>query len=280
MSNSKKNQNIRIKVDYDFSDFIKKMQLFNSEFLYVTNIIKEVGSKFKNYNELFIKKMSEVRNGLNIFAESMRAIFSPEVIKYFNSLPEIIKKSFVELANHGWFIDSNMSNSFIQKVSDYFIIGKSKYADKLMIQYYTNNFETIEKTIIEKYPKRHKILKSAFNAYKSKKYELCIPIFLAQADGICYESIGLDLYRKRNKQPVTKKYVDENIKGRFSQVFMYSLTETLPIRASSNERQNDLGELNRHLILHGISNDYGTKVNGLKSLSLLNHISQILSDKI
>ena len=55
------------------------------------------------------------------------------------------------------------------------------------------------------------------------------------------------------------------------------LTETLPINASEYERQEDFEGLNRHIIMHGESLDYGTEVNGLKAISLINYISQVLS---
>jgi hypothetical protein len=51
------------------------------------------------------------------------------------------------------------------------------------------------------------------------------------------------------------------------------LAETLPINASENERPRNFNGLNRHMVLHGESLDYGSKVNSLKAISLVNYVS-------
>lgn len=58
------------------------------------------------------------------------------------------------------------------------------------------------------------------------------------------------------------------------------LSKVLPINASEKERRRSLqdrglstwGELNRHLVLHGETTDYGTQQNSLKAVSLINYL--------
>ena len=56
------------------------------------------------------------------------------------------------------------------------------------------------------------------------------------------------------------------------------LAQTLPIGASKHERPEDFTELNRHVVLHGESLDYGTKINSLKAISLINYVAHVLAD--
>ena len=55
------------------------------------------------------------------------------------------------------------------------------------------------------------------------------------------------------------------------------LAETLPIGASEYERPTGFDELNRHMVLHGESLDYGTKINSLKAISLINYVAHVLT---
>jgi len=54
---------------------------------------------------------------------------------------------------------------------------------------------------------------------------------------------------------------------------------TLPISASEHERGDAFVGLNRHQVLHGESTQYGTEMNSLKAISLLNYVAHILTDR-
>jgi len=58
------------------------------------------------------------------------------------------------------------------------------------------------------------------------------------------------------------------------------LAQILPISASQRERQDGTTALNRHMVLHGESLDYGTKANSLKAISLINYVTQILGNEL
>ena len=54
------------------------------------------------------------------------------------------------------------------------------------------------------------------------------------------------------------------------------LAQTLPIGESELERGKGFSGLNRHIILHGDSLDYGNKINSLKAISLINYVAHVL----
>ena len=78
------------------------------------------------------------------------------------------------------------------------------------------------------------------------------------------------------KKPRTAIYVDTVALDTFRHALLSPLSQPLPISASKNERNDAFNELNRHQVMHGESLDYGTEINSLKSISLLNYVTQVL----
>ena len=157
--------------------------------------------------------------------------------------------------------------------------NKQTEAELSLINYFRDNMPEIEVRIKNNYPHRFDIIGSAFIAHRREEYELSIPVFLAQTDGLCYEVINEHLFMrdKERKAPRTIRYVDRFASNAFRQALLAPLAHKLPISASIYERDENFNELNRHQVLHGESLDYGTEVNSLKSISLLNYVNQVLN---
>ena len=81
---------------------------------------------------------------------------------------------------------------------------------------------------------------------------------------------------RKNKKPSTAIYVDLVASDTFRHALLSPLSHSLPISASEYERDEYFNELNRHQVVHGESLDYGTEINSLKSISLLNYVTQVL----
>jgi len=113
-------------------------------------------------------------------------------------------------------------------------------------------------------------------AHNGGEYDLSVPVFLAQADGICLELIGVQLYSKRSDGKTTK--VSEAVAALEVDVLLYPLTEVFPIIFNSRERAGQENILNRHAVLHGESVSYGNKVNSSKAMSLLSFTAWALCD--
>ena len=62
----------------------------------------------------------------------------------------------------------------------------------------------------------------------------------------------------------------------FRHALLSPLSQPLPISASKHERDESFNELNRHQVMHGESLGYGTEINSLKAISLLNYVTQVL----
>lgn len=126
---------------------------------------------------------------------------------------------------------------------------------------------------------RAAILESAFNAHKRKEYALSIPVFLIQADGICYDLINKQLYSTKDKVSVLTGYAKTITADTFRSILLYPLTQPIPISASAKVRAEDFNDLNRHQVIHGEVTNYNTELNSLKTVSLLNYVSYVLSQE-
>ena len=200
------------------------------------------------------------------------------ILTLFN-LPSKIKDTLVTMGNNGWYIDMEMPFPFIWKLKKALIEGNIKDVEVVLVEYFEGHLERITKYIIGRFPKRKKIFRAAFSAHKRGEYFLSIPVFLAQTDGICKEIVDKYLFRKHNKKPEIAAYVDEITSDTFKAALLSPLASNLPIGASEKERDSSFNQLNRHMVLHGESIDYGTKTNSLRAISLINYVTRVLENK-
>ena len=191
----------------------------------------------------------------------------------FQELPNHIQEALLLLGENGWYLDSEMSLPTLWHLRDILDEGNLPKAENMLVKYFESRLSEIEKSILKKFPSRKHLLKAAFNAHRRKEYCLSIPLFLAQTDGICKEVIRQYLFMKSNRKPQTAIYVDQIANDTFMAALLSPLAKTLPINASENERPRRFNGLNRHMVLHGESLDYGSKVNSLKAISLINYVS-------
>ena len=153
--------------------------------------------------------------------------------------------------------------------------GKLAEAEQVLVKHFESRVEEIEKSIVNRFPKRQKIISAAFNAHRRQEYQLSVPVLLTQTDGICKEVFHEYLFLKHDKKPRTAIYVEQFVSDTFMAAILSPLAQPLPIGASESERAKGFTGLNRHMVLHGESLDYGTKTNSLKAISLINYVAHV-----
>lgn len=209
--------------------------------------------------------------------QEMAKCFREQLQETFQELPHRTEEALLLLGAHGWYVDLDMPLPGLWKLKRTLSEGKSKEVEKVLVGYFESKLDDIEDSIMKKFPKRGKVIGAAFNAHRREEYELSIPVFLAQADGICKEVVKQYLFMKQNKKPRTAIYVEQVASGMYGAALLSPLAQTLPIGASEYERPEDFNELNRHMVLHGESLDYGTKTNSLKAISLINYVVHVFT---
>jgi len=163
-------------------------------------------------------------------------------------------------ARYGWYIPPFIEIRIVFDIIKLFENDKIIEAENILINYFKKNLEKIKSALITRHSKRTDILNEAFLAHRKKLFYSSTIIFLSQADGICDSIIfrGSEIKKiKTNKEnhPIINILAEKN-----------SLTDYY---SRKTKNSNYFSDLNRHGVMHGISNDYGNELNSLKALSLV-----------
>ena len=199
-----------------------------------------------------------------------------DLAEHFRKLPQRFRDALIVLGNHGWFFDLDMPFPALWKLEKVLQGGNVEAAEQALMGYFRERSLKISNRLAAEFPHRAKVLKPAFDAHARGEYELSIPVFLTQADGISQELIGVQFFKKHQNRPATAAYVEAITSDTFLAAVLFPLAHPLPISFAAHQRGGDFHDLNRHQVLHGESVDYGTEINSLKAMSLLNYVAQVL----
>lgn len=202
-------------------------------------------------------------------------------------LPPRISSALLALGERGWYLDGGLGMSELWGIEDWLSAGNVEAVEGFLVGHYESRLSEIEDELAKSAPKREKILRSAIAAHRRGEYELSVPVLLAQADGVCVDLTNFHLFIKDRKlgAPEVARWAADASLDAFSAALLSPLTQALPIGASGDERERRMREveqanwveLNRHLVLHGESVNYGTQVNSLKAISLINYLVSFVS---
>lgn len=206
------------------------------------------------------------------------------------ALSEMPPKLQSALGENGWYLDGELGISDLWHLEELLLAGEIVHVDLILTQHYEDRLQDIEDHLIKVLPNREKILRAALAAHRRGEFELSVPVLLAQSDGACLDLTGYHFFMKDRAtgRPKASLHVTASARDAFSMAMLSPLANVLPINASGgdrNRRIQDQGltgwrELNRHLVLHGESFDYGTQVNSLKAVSLINYLVDFLSVRL
>lgn len=232
----------------------------------------------------------QVANGIVAFRSACAGVIEQaapvlaDLAAAFKLLPEAMQTAISALAEEGWFISPGTSLSEPAQAAKLFLAGERKKGNRHLVSCFQRNLDDIEKAIVEALPGRAALISSAFAAHRCRQFELAIPVFLAQADGICSDLADGSLFqsersnRKARARPETAAFVDDFEHDMFWRILLSPLGRKIPLNFTANERPENFTGLNRHLVMHGESLDYGTEINSLKCISLLTYLTWVLRD--
>lgn len=189
------------------------------------------------------------------------------------TLPHRTRRAVATLNKHGWCFDLEMPFDSLWKLEEAIDEGKIAEAEDALCRYYGEQAPKIIETLRERYPHRAKLLASALGAHQRGEYELAIPVFFTQADGICQEAVHVQLCKIKKKKEKVLARTEKAIGDAVWAALMHPLTEGSPLTMNESDRGSRSDALNRHLVLHGESTDYGTLKNSLQAIALLNYVA-------
>ena len=225
---------------------------------------------------------SDILEVTSSLAEGLRSMIQqipPDILEAFvwfvKAQPEDLGCCWKRLANHGWFPYPSMliGSNLLAKNID----GNPDAIDKVFMQVFRENLCVIEKGLVGLYPKREHFLRDAFEAHRRGKYSLSIPTFFSQADGVWNDRHSKSVFREQQREITSIKLTPQESNSIYSSFLPLFFAKNLPLWVTENERSDSFQGLNRHLVLHGISVDYDTEKNSLKSVSFLSWLSVILN---
>ena len=235
--------------------------------------------KLPTYRFSLPPEVLEAQKRISSITEHVTRALEP-ANKALRELPPRTRKALLNLAKFGWFIDPEMPLSQAFGLERAINQGDLENAKNERVEYYKSNLSAIQSRLVKRCPERAHIFEAAFNAHCREEFILSIPVFLAQADGICKERIDLCFFRTCDKRPATAKYVDSIPPESYTAAALSPLTEKFELHGNSDPQTDAPGEFKRHAIMHGNSTDYGTKVNSLKAISLLSYVESVLDPKV
>jgi hypothetical protein len=222
-------------------------------------------------------------------AAEMRDFFHPlhvafeglqKSLQRLQNLSPRTQEAVLLLGFHGWYLDLEMTLPQLWTLEKALSDGNTAKAEETLAEYFEGRSDDIENSIIKRFPRREHLLRPAFGAHRRQEYVLSIPVFLTQTDGICKDATNHYFFLKRYNKPQTAHYVEQIAADALTASLLSPLARTLPISASERERSSGDNALNRHAVLHGEALNYGTKINSLKAISLINYVAHILEREI
>lgn len=193
-------------------------------------------------------------------------------------MPARLRAQLAVLMERGWCLDPEMPHTWGVDLVDTIQEGEEEEAQQWLVEYFRKRLEEIEQELVERHPQRAAIIAEAFAAHREGRYALSIPVMLAQAEGVVHDKHQRQLFSKKNNtnlKDVLDSLPDEDTRAIFMSVFFADI----PLTRNTKDLPTNFDGLNRHAVLHGLDPKYGTEVNGLRAVSILNLASYLVMEE-
>lgn len=223
-----------------------------------------------------------IQDALDRFAKSISFSLLPALSPIAGDklrFPDELRDMVQLMVERGWFISARMDVSHLQEFKRLHKASQISEIDTLMSKWIDQEIPRILESAVQLFPDRQTILEAAISAHHNGQFVLSVPVLLIQVEGMCVEKLGEKLYASNNGVPKTKAATEYLIRGTLSEVIFLPLREFHGLTAREKNRGKWPEAPNRHEIMHGIVTDYGTRLNSLKALSLLDYfVTFVASD--
>jgi Protein of unknown function (DUF1419) len=243
-----------------FADSLRSVQSFQSVF-----------------QSEIVRAQHAIHHGFDDLAKQIEAL-SPklpsltEISNFWLEFPARVKENLVALAEAGWYLDAETDTYDIVQFKEELENSTAEEINSNLAQYFRSSLDRIEASLCEDHPTRAHLIREAFSAHREGKYGLSIPALFAQADGICYDLTGYQIFARNGIHRFARRINPEALE----RAYLEPLIRAIPITESSQQRRARIPQLNRHAVMHGESTEFPTEENGLKAISFINFVSHVL----
>ncbi len=249
-----------------------RLNNFNDEGEYQNNLknIRILAEKLRDSSRPLFENFALAKQASQILKESIDLVRK--------STP----KNIQVLAEHGWYLPLTSSIFQAHNWANYISEDKSLVCiDQQIINLIDRHQQELYEELISNFPERKDLIESALKAHHNKDYNLSIPVFLSQSDGICKKITGYAMFSgsyKENSEkhiPNTRKWAKQQSIDSLYVAFLEPLKTKVGF--NKHESKEDYIGYTRHSVLHGKSLDYGTEVNSYKAMCLLFYIGYLVN---
>jgi hypothetical protein len=257
--------------------------------------LQQVGADLARFTEMIrgIQEASKaltqgvsqaVRNAIPVWdPQAFQALLEPlqATALAMNSLPDRTRVGVTKAALRGWFVGPELPIPSLTALETL----EGEDIDALFVDHYRSHWEEVESWVSERFPARAPLLKEAFAAHREGRYALAIPVFLAQADGMCDEALGRNghLFTGAPGRVQERARLLEELAAQEDSFFLDAILEPLKTALPSsiaNKAWLESQEIfSRNAILHGMDLGYGTELNALRAISLVDYLVWALHDR-
>lgn len=243
-----------------FADSLRSIQSFQSVFQ----------SEIVRTQQAIHQQFDSVRSQLEAFRPQLPSL--AEISEFWLKFPARVKENLVALATAGWYLDPEMDIHDIVNFKEGLENDTAEEVNAELAHHFRSSLDRIEEALCKDHLRRAPLIRDAFAAHRDGKYSLSIPALFAQADGICFDLTGYQIFTGNGISRFAKRIEPEAIE----RAYLEPLLRVVPITESSRQRREKIPQLNRHAVMHGESTDFATEENGLKAISFINFLSHVL----
>ncbi|MFH1884745.1 MAG: hypothetical protein ABIL62_18760 [Planctomycetota bacterium] len=278
----------------------------NEEYRKVQESMKQLSKKLQEIMTPVEEIVRRVREAIAEDVQKISEVIAP-IVKRIAEFPDKTKRVLKNLAEKGWFLPLDITRSAVDHLAKLIESNDGDEINRFMVEFYTIRLDEVLDSLVAAFPERSHLFRTAFKAHNRKEYDLSIPVLLAQADGVCYDMLGVDLFGRNHKNPKipkTKEALESKIGSTklgpvcanipiydmdgvplVSSLFVRTYDAFFePLRSGSalmlnknqmKEKRDSIpgyNVLNRHEIMHGIDTHYGSEVNSLKAIAQLDYL--------
>lgn len=200
----------------------------------------------------------------------------------WSHISEEYKLFSVMLSDEGWYMDYGLAVGTLSGLYLNQTFSDSKVLDEYMIKFYKGKLRKTISFFRKHHQRRYPILEKAFKAHKKGEFELSIPVFLTQIEGLFFDLTNKEIFSKgqgKKKENTAKEWLNsKEFDIAFLLAIMEPLRENENITANFSESEYYPNVINRNKILHGRDINYSTELNSYKAISLLSFIGTIVYD--
>lgn len=239
--------------------------------------VQQLCDEYRPQIEVFSNNVTKLAQLIVEHKPQIEAIFrASELIEAHPKIGKLTEN----LRRDGWFLPYShalASDVVLQNILRIADLPVSQQLQSIQ-QWYLEHFYAFADVICDKYPSREPIIRQAVEAYRNGQHYLTAPIFFSQADGICVELIGCELFRGGDvyKHAKGQTLITLDPLDILLGLIWAPLGEKPEVALNETERGNKgYYGFNRHTVMHGECTDYGTQENSLKAFSLLLLIARL-----